>query len=207
MVLTPPGSNGGLAMSVQETINQRVDNLTRVLISVIHTSSSEAEHAQFIQGLQKIVCSATPTGEVIAKPFNEQSVQDLIDTASRLTGRTFTPNQQALLGAGVQALVQINESDANRKSLSLIKKNVDMFINNLQQSLDMEFSSDDRRSLIRGLVTLVGDGRTRPEVAITPPITASAPVATPITGTSANQASAPAAVANPGDDKPGGAAS
>ncbi|MFZ3003995.1 MAG: hypothetical protein WA071_27020 [Undibacterium umbellatum] len=171
MVVPTPGANGGLATSVQDTINHRVSNLTNVLDSVTHTSASEAERQQFVQELQKIVCSTAPNGDVVAKPLDEQSVQDLIYTTSKLTGHQFTPDQEAALGAGIKALVQINESDANRNNLSLIKKNVDMFIDSLQQSLDMQFSTEDRRSLLRGLVTLVGDGRTRPEVAMTPPIT------------------------------------
>lgn len=171
MLAPSPGENGGLIASVQDTINQRVSNLTKVLDSVTQTSASEAERQQFVQELQKIVCSTAPNGDVVAKPLDEQSVQDLIDTTSKLTGHQFTPDQEAALGAGIKALVQINESDANRNNLSLIKKNVDMFIDSLQHSLDMQFSTEDRRSLLRGLVTLVGDGRTRPEVAMTPPIT------------------------------------
>ncbi|MBI1772639.1 MAG: hypothetical protein HYR68_09915 [Burkholderiales bacterium] len=68
----------------------------------------------------------------------------------------------------------------------------------------MQFSSDDRRSLLRGLVTLVGDGRTRPEVAMTPPITppsaADAPapaIDVPVTEPVTNTTSTPAPVAQP----------
>ncbi|MES2040410.1 MAG: hypothetical protein V4495_21530 [Pseudomonadota bacterium] len=204
MVVPTPGANGGLATSVQDTINQRVSNLTKVLDSVTHTSASEAERQQFVQELQKIVCSTAPNGDVVAKPLDEQSVQDLIDTTSKLTGHQFTPEQEAVLGEGIKALVQINESDASRNNLSLIKKNVDLFIDSLQQSLDMQFSSDDRRSLLRGLVTLVGDGRTRPEVAMTPPITppsaadtAAPAIDVPVTEPVTNTTSTPAPVAQP----------
>ena len=212
MVVPTPGANGGLATSVQDTINQRVSNLTKVLDSVTNTSASEAERQQFVQELQKIVCSTAPNGDVVAKPLDEQSVQDLIDTTSKLTGHQFTPEQETVLGDGIKALVQINESDANRNNLSLIKKNVDMFIDSLQQSLDMQFSTDDRRSLLRGLVTLVGDGRTRPEVAMTPPITppsaadAAAPaIAVPVTEPVTNTTNAPAPVAQPDTEAASGA--
>ncbi|MCC7697918.1 hypothetical protein [Janthinobacterium sp. EB271-G4-7A] len=151
---------GSVAANAQEVIDGRVNDLTQIFGDLTHMSADEEERAQFVRDLQKIVCSPALPGEAeVVKPLDPQAVQDLIDTFGKASGHSFTDEQRGLLQAGVEALVQINDSEASRADLGLIKKNIGMFIGNVQQVLGIEFSSTDTRLLTRALVRLVGDGR------------------------------------------------
>ncbi|KAB8051903.1 hypothetical protein GCN74_26235 [Janthinobacterium sp. FT14W] len=151
---------GTVAATAQEVIDGRVNDLTRIFGDATHMSADAEERAQFVRDLQKIVCSPALPGEAeVVKPLDPQAVQDLIDTFGKASGHSFTDAQRGLLQAGVEALVQINDSEASRSDLGLIKKNIGMFIGNVQQVLGIEFSSTDTRLLTRALVRLVGDGR------------------------------------------------
>jgi hypothetical protein len=150
---------GTVTATAQEVIDGRVNDLTQVFGDLTHMSADEEERAQFVRDLQKIVCSPALPGEAeVVKPLDPQAVQDLIDTFGKASGHSFTDEQRGLLQAGVEALVQINDSEASRADLGLIKKNIGMFIGNVQQVLGIEFSSTDTRLLTRALVRLVGDG-------------------------------------------------
>lgn len=151
---------GTVTATAQEVIDGRVNDLTQIFGDVTHMSSDEEERAQFVRDLQKIVCSPALPGEAdVVKPLDPQAVQDLIDTFGKASGHSFTDEQRGLLQAGVEALVQINDSEGSRADLNLIKKNIGLFISNVQQALGIEFSSTDTRLLTRALVRLVGDGR------------------------------------------------
>lgn len=151
---------GTVTATAQEVIDGRVNDLTQIFGDATHMSADEEERAQFVRDLQKIVCSPALPGEAdVVKPLDPQAVQDLIDTFGKASGHSFTDAQRGLLQAGVEALVQINDSEGSRADLNLIKKNIGLFIGNVQQVLGIEFSSTDTRLLTRALVRLVGDGR------------------------------------------------
>ncbi|WP_230414242.1 hypothetical protein [Collimonas silvisoli] len=147
------------AQVTQQTINERVSDLAQIFGNATDMSADENDRAQFIRDLQKIVCSPAAPGQPADKQVSEQDVQDLIATFGKVSGHDFTQEQRALLTAGVQALMQINDSAASRNDLNLIKKNIGLFIDNVQQVLGKQFSSGDQRLLTRALVRLVGDGR------------------------------------------------
>lgn len=86
----------------------------------------------------------------------EQRIQDLIDSFANVSGRSFTAEQRSLLSSGVKALLQISEDAANRNDLALVERNIDLFLDNVQQVLQINFSSNDKRLLTRGLVRLCG---------------------------------------------------
>jgi len=143
---------------VQQTIDQRVEDLSQVLGDAIRMDRAPAAHAGLLQALRQIVCSATPPG---ARPDNrgdDAAIQALIDTLGQVTGHRFDPGQRQLLDQAVRALLQINDNDANRHNLSLIKHNIDLFLDNLQEVLGLAFDRNQRRLLTRALVRLVGDG-------------------------------------------------
>ncbi|MBI3284910.1 MAG: hypothetical protein HYZ65_08695 [Burkholderiales bacterium] len=167
----------GMVASAQQAIDRRVSDLTQVFGNLTQMSDSEEDRSRFIQDLQKIVCSPSASGQVVAKQVEQQHIQDLVNTFGKASGHVFTPEQSGLLAAGVHALVQINDNEANRNDLNLIKKNIGMFIDNVQQVLQTQFSSSDQRLLTRALMRLVGDGRQGPD-------------------TAANASAAPAAAAN-----------
>lgn len=144
--------------SAQQAINERVDDLTRILGDATNMSSNQQDRAQFVKDLQKIVCSAAPQGQQPNNQVNDHDVQELIGTFARVTGRQFAQQENGLLDAGIRALVQINDNDANRHNLGLIQKNVGLFIDNVQQALKIQFDNNDRRLLTRALVRIVGDG-------------------------------------------------
>ncbi|MDC6131593.1 hypothetical protein PPH41_27615 [Burkholderia gladioli] len=58
----------------------------------------------------------------------------------------------------MRALVRINDNEANRHDLVLIKRNVDLFLDNLQAALGQTLSHSERRLLTRALTRIVGDG-------------------------------------------------
>lgn len=152
----------GAAVNSQQAIQQRVDDLTQILGQVTHMSSDPQNRAQFMQSLQKIVCSPAAPPQLSNTPAFEADLKQLADAFAKATGSNFTELQRGLLEAGIRALVQINDSDANRHDLSLIKNNIDLFIDNVQQILQLQPSSGDRRLLTRALVRIVGDGRAAP---------------------------------------------
>ncbi|BCO27289.1 hypothetical protein MIZ03_2177 [Rhodoferax lithotrophicus] len=83
----------------------------------------------------------------------EQRIQDLIDSFANVSGRSFTAEQRSLLSSGVKALLQISEDAANRNDLALVERNIDLFLDNVQQVLQINFSSNDKRLLTRGAGT------------------------------------------------------
>lgn len=144
--------------STQRAIDARVADLAQVLGDAVNPTSSEAERRQFLQDLQRIVCSATPPGEAPDNRVSADDLQALVATFSRLAGRTFTSEQNALLETGVRALVQINDNDTNRHDLTLINRNIGLFLDNTERVLDHRFIANERRLLTRALVRIVGDG-------------------------------------------------
>lgn len=146
------------AAGAQQTINQRVSDLTQILGDATHMSSNADDRAAFVRDLQKIVCAPSASGQLSAQPVTEQTILDLVNTFGKISGHVFTSEQTGLLIAGVNALIQINDSPDNRNDLNLIKKNIDLFIDNMQQVLQTPFSSQDQRLLTRALTRLVGDG-------------------------------------------------
>ena len=144
--------------TVQEAIQHRVDDLAQVFGDATRMSSKPEDRGQFIRDLQKIVCGPGATAQASMQPGFEQDVQALIDTFGSVTAHVFSESQRGLLAAGVKALVQINDSPANRHDLNLIKNNINLFLDNVQQVLQTEFGSNERRLLTRALVRLVGDG-------------------------------------------------
>lgn len=144
--------------TVQEAIRRRIDDLTQVFGDATRMSSKPEERGQFIRDLQKIVCGPGSTVQASTQPGFEQDVQALIDTFGSVTAHVFNPPQRGLLAAGVKALVQINDSPANRHDLNLIKNNINLFLDNVQQVLQLQFGNNERRLLTRALVRLVGDG-------------------------------------------------
>jgi trimeric autotransporter adhesin len=150
--------SSSLQASAQQTIQRRVDDLTQILGDATHMSSNAEDRAKFIADLQKIVCSPARDSQVSEAPDFEQSMTHLIDTFGSVTGHQFTTEQRGLLAAGVRALVQINDSPANRRDLTLIKNNINLFLDNVEQVLQARFDTNQRRLLTRALVRLVGDG-------------------------------------------------
>jgi len=147
-----------MLVSTQRAIDARVDDLAQILGDAVNPASGETERRQFLQDLQKIVCSATPPGERADNRVAPDDLQALIATFGRLAGRTFTAEQHALLETGVRALVQINDNDTNRHDLALINRNIGLFLDSTERVLDHRFAVNERRLLTRALVRIVGDG-------------------------------------------------
>ncbi|HLX03777.1 MAG TPA: hypothetical protein VKS80_16850 [Trinickia sp.] len=144
--------------SAQRAIDARVTDLAQILGDAVNPKSGASERKQFLQDLQKIVCSATPPGERADNRVAPADMQALVATFGTLAGSAFTPAQGALLEAGVRALVQINDNDVNRQDFALINRNIGLFLDNAEQALDTQFSVNERRLLTRALVRIVGDG-------------------------------------------------
>ncbi|MGV2287310.1 hypothetical protein AAHK20_01230 [Trinickia sp. YCB016] len=158
-------ASGRIRASVQESaqraISQRMDDLTQIFGDATGMSANADDRQRFMQELGKIVCSPQAAPNSSTSPEFAANVQSLIDVFERATGggaRQFTPEQRGLLAAGVRALVQINDNDDNRHDLPLIRNNIDLFIDNVQQVLQTQFDTNQRRLLTRALVRLVGDG-------------------------------------------------
>lgn len=147
-----------MEQSAQQTITQRMDDLTRVFGDATGMSPDADARQRFMQELAKIVCTPQAAPRTSESPEFASNVQSLIDVFARVTGQDFTAEQRSLLADGVRALVQINDNDANRHDLVLIKTNVELFLDNVQQVLRTQFDISQRRLLTRALVRLVGDG-------------------------------------------------
>lgn len=103
--------------------------------------------ALFIDATQPVASSAPPT---------TQDVASFIDALGNTTGRTFTPEQQALISGAAANLLQVAAQDSSRDDPQLIQNNVELFLDDLQQVLDTSFSSDQRRLLTAALVRMIG---------------------------------------------------
>ncbi|MDN7737922.1 MULTISPECIES: hypothetical protein [Burkholderia] len=144
--------------STQRAIDGRVDDLIQVLGDTVNPASGEIERRQFASALRRIVCSATPPGEAADNRVADADLHAVIAAFAELTGRGYTSEQRALFADGVRALVRINDNEANRHDLVLIKRNVDLFLDNLQAALGQTLSHSERRLLTRALTRIVGDG-------------------------------------------------
>lgn len=156
-------SSGQLRQSVlntaQATIDSRVADLTRILGDATGMRPDQEQRARFIADLQKIVCRAHLPGQSTYQALRTEDLQALLATFGQVTEHDFNPDQQNLLAAGVRALVEINANEENRNDLVLIQRNIMLFLDNVQLVLQRQFSSGQRRLLMRALVRLVGDGR------------------------------------------------
>ncbi|SFB76566.1 hypothetical protein [Collimonas sp. OK412] len=150
--------SSSMQASAQQAIQNRVGDLTQILGDATHMSSNPSDREQFIRDLQKIVCAPGLPAQASTLPGFGQSLEDLIDTFGKVTAHDFSPAQRGLLAAGVRALVQINDNQANRRDLNLIKNNINLFLDNVQQVLQLQFGANEQRLLTRALVRLVGDG-------------------------------------------------
>lgn len=146
-------------VSAQQAINERVLDLTHILGDSINQNGSEQQREQFTHDLQKIVCTPVPAGTRSDNTVAPDDLKRLINSFSALAGHTFSNQQADLIDAGVRALVQINDNESNRRDLSLINRNIGLFIDNVQQVLQKQFSRSETRLLTRALVRLVGNGQ------------------------------------------------
>ncbi|WP_186202603.1 hypothetical protein [Burkholderia gladioli] len=144
--------------STQRVIDGRVDDLIQVLGDTIKPASGEIERRQFASALRRIVCSATPPGEAADNRVADADLQSVIAAFVELSGRSISTEHRALFADGVRALVQINDNDANRHDLVLIKRNIDLFLDSLQEVVGQPLSNHERRLLTRALTRIVGDG-------------------------------------------------
>ncbi|WP_211463540.1 hypothetical protein [Collimonas silvisoli] len=148
----------GLLASAQQAIDERVNDFSQIFGDATKMSQSEQDRQRFVAALQKIVCSATPAGKTPDNRVDDSDIAGLIATMGQVTGRSFSDAQKGMLEAGVRALVQINDNDANRNNLVIINNNIGLFLDNVQQALNVEFGANERRLLTRAVVRLVGDG-------------------------------------------------
>ncbi|MBI3284909.1 MAG: hypothetical protein HYZ65_08690 [Burkholderiales bacterium] len=144
--------------SAQQTIDQRVGDLVQILGDATNMSMSDRDRQRFIADLQKIVCSASLPGQAPGNQVETRHIQELISTFGEITGHAFGATQNALMDTGIRALVQINDNAANRSNLLMINSNINLFIDNVQQVLNVVFAANERRLLTRALVRIVGDG-------------------------------------------------
>lgn len=146
----------------QEVIDKRMNDLTNILSKSTPMNKDEDSRNKFIKELSKIVCTVDSETGKLDNQFTQKDMDKLISTYSNITGKTFTPDEISLLRSGINALVQINANEKNRNDLSLIKSNIDIFIDALATAMHMSFTRDQRRLLTRALVRLVGDGTQSP---------------------------------------------
>jgi hypothetical protein len=149
---------GSVLRAAQATIDARVQDLTRILGDATGITEDTQARTRFVQDLQKIVCSPRLPNQPAQKELSAQDVQALITTFGEVTEHNFDHAQQALLDMGIRALVQINDNAENRNNLSLIQRNIGLFLDNMQLVLKRDFGSAQRRLLTRALVRIVGDG-------------------------------------------------
>ncbi|KAF1687887.1 hypothetical protein B1992_00075 [Pseudoxanthomonas broegbernensis] len=155
------GQGSSLA-DAQREIDQRVGDLTQILGDATNMPADQAAREDFIQKLQKIVCSASPPGTQPHNRVDPKLIADLIDTFARITKLEFTSTQKALLALGVRALVAINDNEKNRNDLNLIRNNINIFQENLQKATGITLDNGQRRLMTRALVRLVGNGTQDP---------------------------------------------
>lgn len=146
----------------QQAIDQRVNDLTQILGDATKMPDDANVRADFVQRLQKIVCAAAPISTTPGNRVDPQNIADLIDTFARITGRQFSSTQKALLDSGVRALITINDNDANRSDINLIRNNINLFLQHLQNVINTTFDNGQLRLLTRALVRLVGSGTQDP---------------------------------------------
>jgi hypothetical protein len=137
---------------VKQAIDQRVEDLSVVLANTILKDHDPDTYAELRQALLPVFCS----GSLPAHGVDDSVIQELIDTFGRVTGHCFDLDKRQLLAKGVLALLHINDNDATRHDLNLIKNNVDLFLDNLQKALDQTLGAGNRRMLTRALVSVVG---------------------------------------------------
>lgn len=142
----------------QEVIDKRMSDLTDVLSKATPIKDTPSNREQFLSDLSKIVCSVNPENGGLENKVSDSDIAKLVATFSDITGRKFTPEEEALLSKGVNALVEINANDENRHNLGLIKNNINTFIDAMQSALHSNFSDSEKRLITRALVRLVGDG-------------------------------------------------
>jgi trimeric autotransporter adhesin len=149
------------ALNLQAEIDKRIADLTRVFGDATAMSPDQSLRAAFISDLQKIVCTPDAAGQAQAQQVqdHDQDIQNLIDSFGAASGKTFSAEQRALLDAGVKSLVQINDNEQTRNDLNLIKNNIGVFINSIEQATGITIDASARRVLTRALMRLVGDGR------------------------------------------------
>lgn len=135
-------------------------DLTRIFGDAAGMSSEQAQRLDFVQNLQKIVCSPNHNGTATLDSPSDADVENLIDSFAKASGNVLSPQQRSLLDAGIKALVEINDQEANRNNLNLITNNTDLFLINVQQVLSTNFSIADKRLFSRALIRLVEDGLT-----------------------------------------------
>lgn len=155
-------ASGRIAANVvqdaQQVIEQRMGDLTQVFGDAIQMSSNPQDRARFVAQLGKIVCAPGAGERTSTSPGFEANLAALIDVFEQSVGRTFAPGERGLLADGVRALVRINDNEASRQDLNLIRNNIDLFIDNVQQAMHVPIDANQRRILTRALVRLVGDG-------------------------------------------------
>jgi hypothetical protein len=147
-----------MQLSAQQAIDGRVNDLAHILGDSVNASGGEQERQQFVAKLQKIVCSAAPAEAKSDNAVDPHALQELIASFSSLSGHSFSTQQNDLLETGVRALVQINDNESTRQDLSLISRNISLFIDNVQLVLQKQFGNHERRLLTRALMRLVGNG-------------------------------------------------
>lgn len=166
-------SGGGQSSSMaeaQRVIDQRVGDLTKILGDATKMTDDPTVRGDFIKQLQKIVCSAAPASAASDNRVDAQHITDLIDTFVRITGRQLTPEQRGLLDSGIRALVAINDNATSRNDVNLIRTNIGLFLQHLQQATDLTLDNSQLRLLTRALVRLVGNGTQDPiQVSADPP--------------------------------------
>ncbi len=152
------GQLGGMIGASQEAIDQRMGDLTRVLGDAVHMNPDDAARQRFTDELAKIVCApGTAPVHTTSEGF-QASVATLVDAFAQAIGRSLDGGERSLMADGIAALVRINDTAENRHDLNLIRQNIELFLDNVQKVVNMQFDTGQRRMLTRALVRLVGDG-------------------------------------------------
>lgn len=152
------GQFGGMIGASQEAIDQRMGDLTRVLGDAVHMNPDDAARQRFTDELAKIVCApGTAPVHTTSEGF-QASVATLVDAFAQAIGRSLDGGERSLMADGIAALVRINDTAENRHDLNLIRQNIELFLDNVQKVVNMQFDTGQRRMLTRALVRLVGDG-------------------------------------------------
>jgi hypothetical protein len=146
----------------QEEIDRRVAELTHSVGEALHLPTEGDVRQAFIERLQKLVCSAAPSGAPPEGAVNTKDIDSLVDFLGTATGRAFAPLERELLNKGIRALIAINDNDTSRNDPALIRRNILMFMEYAQKALGVALDPQQARDMIRALVRIVGTGTRDP---------------------------------------------
>jgi hypothetical protein len=131
---------------VDIAVTSLAPDLDASLRSLLAATGAGCSVSLFIDATTSTAAPTPATGDAVT----------FIATLSQLTGRSFTSAQQDLITRALGTLLQLASDSPDSGDPQLIESNVETFLDNLEQVLELTFSSDERRQLTGVLARMTG---------------------------------------------------